>query len=879
MEIIHSIKVSGRVCCAINDEVWVAKHAGGIAVFSARSGDFLRDVDVQSCGAESAQVTRMTAVFDEVWVATNSGDVHFYNALRHRCVDTLHIPGAEKKVQVVELCFNGRMTVIATESGSLYLHDSLSHKRIGTLSTSTAPCTAATLLEGFVVGGDANGGLYVWNPLTGECLAYHGESTSKVVALLHEPTMGTVWVSRANESVDVYAFSAEGLKLQRRVSGLGKVTGMTAVSATVVATTLTKRVVQIDAATAKVIEPHTSPLPSSLQHASFIHGCCKTMHQEVAQVWTIGNDAMVHVWRVAGKQVPAVPVPTLPSAAQAALIASAGASAKFSENELRVEVLTERQRRDDMVEDLRKSREEAQELRLRLARKEDSLRIVEEELAAEKKLRKEADERIASLTKGMTEIASKVSMVERERSTLQSEVTQLQIDLSKANTNFNTKQTEKSAAEQQLSQERTNKSTLEQRLRDAEAKLSSMQAENRRLCESTSTAASPFSLTREAQESLVKNSATLVSDLERARKLNQLLSSAMASMEYTIRRREEEDKDLTALLNAYRHRVADRISDPHLSSLLLATIVRNAPRFDLECDPFTKVQLMDRNGPFLQFIQSLRATDPEAYERLMQYLQNPAALENLNADAQALLDRIVSLAAKEGEVSGEDIISFKRSIPGFVDGVGATNVSPAASAPVISAPAISTPVISAPAASTVAANSSSIESGGLAGIAGTALNSLAALLRHDLPSSIKTVTGENAAQGSITDNGFRKPDQEVVDKALICELRGQKTVDENAVRQQETMFEFIIKTRGLLVESVVLLHKRTASARHVIEALCVNTGAAGSSGPNVRTPRTSLQPLQRVFAGIMRELDFLASEVVQRYLTSAEKQRHGVTLA
>jgi hypothetical protein len=856
MELIHSIKVNGRACCAIKDEVWVAKQSGGVAVFSARSGDFVMDIAVPSSSgaasatsaAAAAHVTHMTAVFDEVWLATNSSEIHFFNATRHVCVDTLRVPGAEKKVQVVQLCFNGHIAVVAAGSGSVYIHHPLTHKRLTTLSTAAVPCTAATQYHSFVVGGDTKGGLYLWDPLSGECLCYHGESSSEVVALLHEPTTGTVWVSRANENVDVYTCGFDGFVLQQRVSGLGKVTGMAAVSATVLATTFSKRVVQVDAATAKVIAA-----PTQQPHTSFLYGCCRAMHQEVAQVWTVGNDGAVHVWRVTGKQVPAQPVPLLSSAAQAALKSSAQTSALLAAGTARVEVLAEQQRRVNVVEDLRKSRQEAQELRLRLATKEEGWHTVEEELTAEKKLRKELEERIEKLTKDVTEITSKVSTVERERSALQNEVAQLKTDLSRANTNVNTKQTEKAAAEQQLSQEKTNKSTLEQRLRDTEAKLASLQAEYRRLCESTGAVGNAALLNKEAPDSL-KNSPSLVSELEQAKRMNQLMSSAMASMEYTIRRREEEDKDLTALLNAYRRRVADRVSDPHLSALLLATIVRNAPRFDLECDALTKAQLMDRNGPFLQFIQTLRSTDPEAYEKLVHYLQSQPGSESLNADTQALLDRFVALAAKEGEVSGEDLVSFKKSIPGLVD--TANGVKGAAGA----------------AAGTTTA-----------GIT-TASNSLAALLQSNVCGGAKSGNdGESGAtSGAATtgaaDGTLTKQDQEVVNSAVIRELRaGQRSVDENYVREQQAMFEFILKTRRLLVESLALLQKRTVSARQVVDALCLNTGTGSSVAVSaVPTPRKSLQPVQNIFRGIICELQSLASEVVQRYLTSAEKQRLGI---
>ncbi|KAK7196609.1 hypothetical protein NESM_000599500 [Novymonas esmeraldas] len=834
MELLRTASVDGRACCAAGEEVWVGKQSGGIAVFAARTGDRLLDIDVTADdGATAAQVSHMMAVLGEVWVSTLEGRVHIFDLASRRSLDSILLPGAEKKVRVVGLLNGGHIAVVAAASGSVYLHHPLTHKRLGTLSTSTSPCTAVALFYSFVVGGDASGALYLWDPLSGECVHYHGESKSEVLALLHEPTTGTMWVSRANEHVDVYAVVDGALQLQRRVSGVGRVTGMVAVSGTVVATTFTRRLVQIDAATARIAANVAGA------HDTFIHGCCKAMHEEVAQVWSVGNDGALRAWRVPGVLVPVVSPPHLPPAAQAALASAVAAHFESEQSALRVEVQAAQRRSVDVADELRKAREEAQELRLRLSLEEEKRLAVDAELAAERRRRVEVEERNAALTKDVIEITSKVSTVERERNSLRGEVTQLQLDLSKSRTDTSTRQTEKTSVEKLLSEERTQRSVMEQRLRDTEGRLSSLQAEHRRVCDAVgSVAASQQSMNKAAQDDQVKSGAAVSAELEQARRMNALMSAAIASMEYTIRRREEEDRDLTALLNAFRRRVADRVTDPNLAALLLATIVRNAPRFDLECDEFTKAQLMDRNGPFLQFIQSLRATDPEAYQKLMQYLQNPSAAQGLPAEAQALLDRLVTLAASDGAVSEADLSSFKKTIPVFTDAAGIPDSRVAAGA-------------------------------GVSGLGGGGA----------VPPSLAALLGAGGVAGGVAptaSGGLTQQDQEVVNNALVRELRGQRLIDENYIREQQAMFEFILKTRRLLVESLAVLQKRTASARQVVEALCLNTAAASTSSPATTPSRKSLQPLQNIFSGIVRELEELASDVVQRYLTSAEKQRLGV---
>lgn len=830
MKSLAAVKVAARACCAVDQEVWVAKMSGGVAVYSLHDVSCIADIAVKTDGDTAAQVLHMACVWNEVWLGTGDGYLLFYDGPRRSCIASWRTPGADRRIGITGISLKGRVVAVGTDSGAVYLLDALLHTRLNTLSTADSPCSAVAWYHGFVVGGDRDGAVYLWDAETSDCLIRHGKSRSEVVCLHPEPTTSTIWVSRVNQNVDIYKIEGDELQLASRVKCSGRVTDMASLSGAVLLTTYAREIMTV------ALDGYRVIAKVSAAHDNCIRGLCKPTHREVAVVWTVGHDDTLRVWEMTGLPVASTAFPPPRTASIAGLPAKRAADYELEVAELKTRVAASQLSRSDLLDDLRRSREEAQEMRLRVHQKETELQTAEETLASTTKRLKVADEANTKLTQEMTKISSDVAKVERERTTLQAEVTQLTTDLSKSRTETNTKATEKLQVEQQLSQERTAKNILEQRVRDAEGRLAGLQLEHVKLCNSTAANGQlnvPSGWDLDGKDLLAKTNADLKKELTEARQLNEVLSSALASMEYTIRRHEEEDADLTTLLNAYRRKVAGVVSDAHISALLLATIARNAARFDLDCDEFTKARLMDHNGGFLQFLQTLRETDAEAYEKLIHYLQNPAVGGSLTAETRALMERFIDLAAKDGAVSDADVATFKRCIPSLQDAkrAGDTRQNGAGSI---------NPMMAAIGATGDAVN------GGAGG----------------------TTDPSKAAANS-------KVDDEVVHHALMQEVRSQRIIDENYIKEQEALFEFILKTRRMLVESLTLLYRRVNSARLVVEALSANRDS-GSPILNASSPTGSSKPLPVVFPSIIREITALITDIVTRYFTGAEKQRSGI---
>ncbi|CAD2222043.1 hypothetical protein AGDE_05538 [Angomonas deanei] len=614
--------------------------------------------------------------------------------------------------------------------------------------------------------------------------------------------------------------AANQLALAARASAVGKVTGLESVSGKIIASTFEKKIVVICALTARVLDVMES------SHKSFMCGITKVRRRETASLWTYSNDGGVQTWELQGNFVK-VKEGTKTLRKKLSKLSVTNHLQQLAENvQLGVNVQEEKNKYINFRDDLRTAREEAQELRLKLIKLQEELEVKKEEVLKGETRVKELEADNAKCKKDVTEFSEKVSSVEKERAALQSEVGTLKEDLSKARTEVSDKIAENSKVSQEVSLAKTEKSQMEQRLHDAEGKLATIEGENTRLCRSIGSVAAAQGAERDVQNQILKGSEQSRSELERVMKLNKVLSSALASMEYTIRKKEEEEKDLTALLNAYRRKVADRVSDPHLSALLIATMVRNPARFDLECDDITKGELLDRNGPFIQFIHSLRDTDFDAYNKMMEYLQQSSD-GTLPPEAHELLDRFLSLATTEGVVSGEVLNSFKRSIPSNLHSSQiAGQLQPSLDA------------LNGPSSS---GGASAVGYGG----SGTSN-------QNDVPAYLK---GPGAP--------FSKED-ELVTTNLLREIRSQKNVDENYVKEHQVLFEFILQTRRALVERLALLQKRTVSAKQVVEALSVT---------NQSSPLKKSQSLQSVFVGIIQELVELSTDVVMKYFTNAERQR------
>lgn len=889
MRLLSSIEAAMRASCTVNDEVWAAKLQKGVAVFDSCTGGKIGDVALSVDGDENVQVKQMCTVFDEVWASTADGGLVFIDAAKRKVVSTLSLPGKDKKVSLSSLSFNGHVAAVASENGNVYLIHPL-RKRVTMALPLSAPCTAAAHYYSFLVAGDEEGALYVWDTLTGCSICVHTKSNSGVTGIFHETTTGTLWVSRKNRNVDVYSLVDGKMNLTGRLSALGSVTGMLGISGKVLLTTYEKKVLVADAAALTVSTLSSGSGPggdASASHSAFIYGAVKVRHTETAQLWTFGNDDRALAWEVQGCSIAVNRSPFLHPLQQARLQLESAA------HDIRVRATGDTERAEEELrqafsqDDLRKLREETQELRLKLFKLEESDGVKSNEIASLNSRIKELNEDNGKLTKDLADASAKLSSGETERASLQTQLSKAKEELSQARTETSAKATEKSQVEQEVAKLKNEAGQLEQRLREAEGRTADLRAENSRLCNSLGGIVSGQSGEGLIHGQLVESTGKLSEELQQVRRMNLLLQSVVASMEYTIRRKEEEEKDMTALLNAFRRRVAGYVSDPFLSALLLATMVRNPERFDLECDELTKQQLMDHNGPFIHFMQTFREADPQSYEKLIQYLHQPGGSDPLSAENKQLLDQFLTLASQSGSVNDELMLAFKRSIPNFVNAatISANSANPTSSAAAGTSAGTAAATRSTPTATATPATANNNNTSNTYTMTTTATTTAAGdnksgdNIQSNANGNETRKSSPPGTAGSLETSGdvaaylrFLNGDKvdEAVSNSALREIQTLRAVDENFMREHKTLFEFVLKTRRTLVECLALLQKRTASAKQVVEALIASAEKTDAN------KNAGAQGLHKMFVGILEELVELTTTIVTKFLTSSEKQRLGI---
>ncbi|CCD11957.1 unnamed protein product [Trypanosoma congolense IL3000] len=359
-------------------------------------------------------------------------------------------------------------------------------------------------------------------------------------------------------------------------------------------------------------------------------------------------------------------------------------------------------------------------------------------------------------------------------------------------------------------------------------------------------------------------------DVDELMKKNAILQALIKSLEYTIRRKEEEERDITSLLNAFRRKVADRVTDPHLRTLLSSVMFRNPERFYTGSKGEADF-LQEFNEPLMNYMQELRQSDPDVYKQLIEYLQHPLA-GSRNDD---VCDKLIALAKQEGD-RGENFRSLKRSLPVLLSSLNEAanmgsdynfeaSISRKGAVPGecdTSAFGVSHPLKQCDSPLSVF-NSSS---GGPANIT---LRSTTQMPADDKP----TVEGEIY--------NFLKNLQTSGDINVFTAQMAPNGADEAYVRQIRSTFEFILQTRGTLVRQMAILWRRAYKGLQVVKALASSNAreialsqkSSLKSSVNSSSPRGKSQKLGAVAIGILDELSSLVSSIISTLFTSTEKQR------
>ncbi|RNF20288.1 hypothetical protein TcG_03747 [Trypanosoma cruzi] len=893
MEPVESFKCEARCCCVAGNDVWVTELKGGIAVCDAQRGNVLERIAVGGTDTRVQFKCMVLVHGDEVWAGSINGAIHIFDVPTKRWKQSMTILGVEARAPILSLFFDGFSVLGGSETGRIVQWNPFTKEQVKVF-VALAPVTAITVTGGFVVNGGRDGVVQFWDSRSGEVICEHTQDKSAVTSILADSTTSTLWVGRTNGTVSVYTLSVPMSFTGRLSVGNGAVTSMLAVSGKVLATSYDRSVVVFAAKTREEVSR------SRTAHNAFIHYAARVYAAEMARIWTIGNDGVIYVWDVAGYFLPCRSSPTISPYDQATVVHDARGALTVENAQLSSRVAESLSRVVDVKEELRKVRDEAHEMRLRLISFENVLKEKEMEIASRTARVKELEEDVNRLQKSVTDSNARVDAVQRETNLLRADHNTAVQDASQTKAQLSAKISENANLKQQLSATCTEKSHLEIRLRDRDAELAQLRAENARLHGAMGQISSSRSAEREMYEKTLANTeGAMRQELNELRRRSQILGSLVVSMEYTIRRKEEEERDMTALMNAFRRRVAERVTDPHLAALLNLTMLRNPDRFDMDCDEHTKELLCDRNGPFIQFLHSLRDRDPDSYGQLLEYLQNP------DADSQfsQLFDKILSLAQKEGNALGDDdIVTFKKSLPVLLDSL---NAMKAASNRTEDAGG-SVGNISKPGASVANANyllppntaASSNQTGGVAGNVGlgsgasgvysnggnAATFSGTATLQPQTSSQQQAGAGAVEAGGALPMNvdDFKTFLRSMNISIEQPDLVGQAPLgltEDTYVKQLKNTFEFILQTRRDLVQQMGILFKRIVKGRQVVDALTRNAreGLSPTHRPSGSFGGGSgRQNLGSIATSILEELHRFILNLLAVYFTAAEKQRLGL---
>lgn len=707
----------------------------------------------------------------------------------------------------------------------------------------------------------------------GEKAASSSLSFFTITCLLFEPTQNTVWAGRKDGCLYTYKMqkSSSSLRLDRVVDPINglccvvegnafqgrrhpflsdeekiprkPITSLTTMSGVVLLTTTDMSLIVVDAGSGKVLSA------ASASSGCLVRGIVRIRQKEEAIFWSYSHEGGIYEWRVSGMDVApsgtanstlsCFSCPFLPPLQLSAedvlerVPSTTLVDQKISERiwchptqslpvNLPLVASEERLKAVLAVESMRSVADEAQELRLQLLRTKDIMESKDLEIEKRKQHQEELQQENKELKKKILDLTSYQCTSQKELAEVKTECSATKDALSQARTEYLQLQREQSSWSAEVSSIKIEKSYVEQQLMDAQNTVSGIRAENERLLRSIARMGGVEEKEFEVKKTVEATSAANSASLLQYKKLNRLLTSVMATMEYTIRRKEEEEKDLTCLLNSFRHRVMDHVTDPHLTALLQATIVRNPARFSYSCDSATLAQIQDRSEPIQRFFKVLRIEDPDAYEKLVTYLQYIALTgkgttgsgsvgnssmgsEGFLSPAQATetsMDKFINLLAQATELSDEAILSFRRSVPiMFVSDSSATPSTPSGSS------------------------------------------------TNNVPSST-TIT-------NTMETARKAKQEEDVTLRILRDFHSQLPLDSEEMRNEQQTLEFILTTRRGFIDQVGLLYRRLQLAQMACDTI---GGPTQMETPGTAQLTSSSSLLQFQTSGEMMEAARLSQE-------------------
>lgn len=853
-------QIKASVCYCAGEEVWSASKDGTIHVYEASSSaayvgkvSFAQQEDEHKYSDDvvTRVVVGFTLVHRRLWGITANGDILIFHVSQRREVERIRGPFGLVTMQIspkevpkpICIAFNGWLVVLGMDAPKVVLlHPG--HKQVYAELNLQGICTAVHCMDHFIVVGDGSGGLYLFDAETLDCVAVLNEGHGGVRRLLWEPITETLWAYTTEGRLYSYTLK-DSLRLKCVVQNVGHVIFLDHVSGVLVVLTKEKQIMVVDAASGRPKET-MSAVPGG---ASGVHlvGGVKVRQQHDAFFWAYArNGFLAQEWQVKGLPIP----PEAPSAAvlvprvevqsecPPAMLESREQEEQGKKEEpncfvgkVGSSVEEERMKKVLMRETMRATVDECKELRLQLLRVKELMSTKDLEILDQKKRIQEQQIEMDALRKELISLTASKVALQSELSGAKAEVNNSKNTISTLSTEKNKAITEKNELQIAASNAKTEKLYAESQLMDAQNTVAGLRAENERLCRSLAFAGGVQDSHRMAEKRRTEDAVVESSkEVQAYRKLNRLLTGVLATMEYTLRRKEAEEHDLTCLLNAFRHRMVDQVTDPHLTALLQATMIRNPGRFSHAGGEAEMAEIRDRSDPLQEFFRSLHVSDPDSYNKFVLYLQKTAVADNTTKDETgAILDRFITLAASTtSQLTEEALASFRRSIPLLF-------VSDAQETPSVPPGAVKPDSIGSPHSPT-----------GTATAPGSPLSSL----------NVSTMaTAKRAKQEE--DTSIR----------ILRHYQPQTSLEDEEGRKLQQTLEFILTTRRGLVDHLAYVLRRIQMAHLACDSLTapswiggVNGGA--SSGGN-----------GQLITGITGELHGVVQEMLRHYLTIEEQTR------
>lgn len=460
--------------CAVGDVVWTSERNGAIAVRNGRSGDVENYVETKG---ERILAHCMASFDGEVWVGNSDGRVFVFDGATCQQIVILTNPECQAAAPVVNLAFDG-VHVFAAQSACRVGQWTAKHKSFVRSLLRPAPVTCVAAHNSVLYAGDADGTLTAWDIASGSLIASNRATDvgSEVSALLFEPSTATMWLGRADGSVDIFSLQPNLVRIEKlRVSTGktgGKITSLLHVGGKVWVTGYDRAVHVYHAQTRSPLGtvPHTA--------TSFVFSIGKIYSLETARIWSLSNCGKMSIFD--GEGFFSKLTGHADSSEEVSACHAQIQKMKMEIARLESQVVSEKDRVTQRDIELALLREEKQEGLVRIHRLEHNMDERQAAIAAQSNERQKMLDDIMAATKKNNDQTVQINVLEKEKMQLRGDVARVSEELARARSQFADKSSQFVALEQERTALVNEKARLAAQVQQKERDFAASQEELRR---------------------------------------------------------------------------------------------------------------------------------------------------------------------------------------------------------------------------------------------------------------------------------------------------------------------------------------------------------------------------------------------------------------